>query len=814
MSTPLGNGDGSFQPPVLVTTGQAPVAVAVADIGSQVTLPDGSTVLGPPDGIPDLIVANNGIVGNFSNGPPDIVIVPGLADGQGHFNGFGSPFTLAAATSPLDLKVADVNHDGVPAVVVAEANGIEVIYGKPLTLPPDATPQTARNLGVVVHLVEPTQTLVPGHEDAYYRLTVPTEAARGAGYEILDFSGFFQALGGAGLSMEVTDAAGNLLGSGERFRVAVPQGAVLTLHVFGVVGAGGVRGSGAYTLDIDVLPQVVSVAAQSLLPSAGAAPGGPTTSIVLTLQGDRLDPAAAQNPANYTVTYLGPFGDQVIPLSAGQSVVYDPSSNVDVASGVTYPTAVRQTITLLFDEPLPAGSYRIELAPAIQAASFSADEPALLSAAAGFSGHPVASLVNGVVTEGDDRTVADLVSVSEALGNLAVWQTGTPFLTQLHDDLGALLDAQLTALGDAKTISAAIDSQIVARFDPALGAPDERPVAVLVIWLDPVPVDLVGSDSGRVSYNLQENSFVNTFGHGFVSVAGNMEVVVLPFVPIGVHDYVLSVNGAPAGARGGVEFFGIGGDTVQSLTSALRAGTTTFALSFGEPSPPGTPSTPATPGTPGTPGTPATPRTPATPQDPLSDPSASVAALLSLPGTRSETPVVTSITPLQAPPPPASPSRAGAAAPVGDVASVEGGGGDSAPEPASAGNAAGQPLARLLTDLARLFQKLVAPLQGWFRAFNVGLTTGDNRPAEAPEAGKQTAAVSPGKAEPAPIQTAESAGASPEHPATPAGGSLAAVLCVIGYFARRNVCKRPVPDGRKNRRGTKTERSRRPDNAG
>ncbi|HKI31802.1 MAG TPA: hypothetical protein VKA46_08035 [Gemmataceae bacterium] len=54
--------------------------------------------------------------------------------------------------------------------------------------------------------VEPTQTIVPGQEGAYYSLTVPTEAARAAGNEILDFSGLFQALGGAGLSMEVTES--------------------------------------------------------------------------------------------------------------------------------------------------------------------------------------------------------------------------------------------------------------------------------------------------------------------------------------------------------------------------------------------------------------------------------------------------------------------------------------------------------------------------------------------------------------------------------------------------------------------------------
>ncbi len=57
----LGNGDGTFQNQIAYFTGQNPVAVAVVDFGSQVTLPDGSTKLGPPDGKLDLVVANCGV---------------------------------------------------------------------------------------------------------------------------------------------------------------------------------------------------------------------------------------------------------------------------------------------------------------------------------------------------------------------------------------------------------------------------------------------------------------------------------------------------------------------------------------------------------------------------------------------------------------------------------------------------------------------------------------------------------------------------------------------------------------------------------
>jgi hypothetical protein len=587
----LGNGDGTFQPVQELPPGQTPVAVAVADFGSAVTLPDGSTVLGPPDGHPDLIVADNGLTQPLFNGPPEIVMLPGLVDDQGKFAGFGTPIHLASARGPLDVKVADVNGDGAPDIVVVDADGVEVIYGKPPIIPPNSTPQTARNLGTVVHVLESTQTIVPGHADAYYTLTVPTEAARGAGDEVLDFSGLFQATAGAGLSVEVRDPAGNLLGSGERFRVRAPQGAVLTLHVFGVTAADGSRGAGAYTLDVDVLPQVVAVEAQPLLPGSGPAPGGPTTSLVVTLQGDRLDPATAQDPANYTVTWLGPDGvpgtadDRVIPVAATQGVVYDPSSNVDVASGNVYPTAVRQTVTLLFADPLPPGSYRVELAPTIQAAAFNDQEAGLLSAGAGFTGHPVVSRDGAQVTEGSRRTATDLVFASGALGDLGVFPAGTPFLTQLHDDLGALLDAGLTRLGDAPSIPPVIDSQILDRFAPALGPASQRPVAVLVIWLDPPAIGLVDSTGQRVVYNPQARSYQSTFQQGSVIVAGNVEVLVLPFVPTAAQDYLLTVADVSPLARGGAVYLGRDGGAVTPLTAALRAGTTQFRFSFGPSAP-------------------------------------------------------------------------------------------------------------------------------------------------------------------------------------------------------------------------------------
>src|SRR5207302_645819 len=151
-----------------------------------------------------------------------------------------------------------------------------------------------------------------------------------------------------------------------------------------------------------------------------------TASLVLTFQGDRLDPATAQDPANYRVTWLGPDGlagtadDRVIAIQGGsgtKSAVYDPSTNVNVASGNVYPTAIRQTVTLLFADPLPAGSYQIELSPAIQTAAFNQDERGVVVVRGGLTGHPVVSHSGGPLAEGDRMMAQNLVFAAGALGD-------------------------------------------------------------------------------------------------------------------------------------------------------------------------------------------------------------------------------------------------------------------------------------------------------------------------------------------------------------------------------------------------------------
>ena len=63
-------------------------------------------------------------------------------------------------------------------------------------------------------------------------------------------------------------------------------------------------------------------------------------------------------------------------------------------------------------------------------------------------------------------------------------------------------------------------------------------------------------------------------------MTGNVELLVLPFVAVGVENYQLSVV-PTAAARGGFVYFGPDGDQVESLTASLRRGVDQYNLSFG-----------------------------------------------------------------------------------------------------------------------------------------------------------------------------------------------------------------------------------------
>ncbi len=575
----LGNGNGTFQTPqafnampITPGTNVGVYDVAVADFG-------GPTTPGVPDGVPDLIVTAQATTGT---GPAEVIMLPGLVDANGNYAGFGDPVVLANIGTAGKIAVADLNDDGVPDIVAADKGGVTVIYGQPPAITPNDTPSAARALGSAPHVVLQPQAIVAGFEDAYFTYTVPTEAASGAGDEVIDFSALFQDTQGAGLTAVVTDPHGTILGQGDRFRVVAAQGEVLTIHVFGQSDLGGNLGAGVYTLDIDVLPQVASVEAQPMLP------GGPTDSLVVTFQGDRLDPATAQNPANYEVIYLGTNtsasqGGQVIPVASlgdAQPAIYDPSTNVQVGSGLTYATAVRQTVTLLFAKALPAGNYEVVFSPAIQAAPLNDSEIGQLAEGATLGGHPLVSTGSGIVAPGASVEVNNLVApvAPVKLSNLNVLPKGTPFLSQLTDDLNALLQSAITANGDDPGITEALNDQIFARFAPLFAARGSQAPSIALIWLDPISLDVESPSGSAVSYSLASNAVANGLSQSYVDVGGNVEVVVLANA---TGTFNVNVANVGATARGGAVLLSDLGASELEFTSDLRSDVTSFQLDLG-----------------------------------------------------------------------------------------------------------------------------------------------------------------------------------------------------------------------------------------
>jgi hypothetical protein len=370
------------------------------------------------------------------------------------------------------------------------------------------------------------------------------------------------------------------------------------VHIFGELDDDGVPGVGAYTLIINTLPQIAAVETHTLLTGGSGQPSGPTTSFAIVIQGDRLDVAMAEQPENYVITWLGPDGiegggdDQVIAVGAGlapdsKAVIYDPSRNNLDATGsgqrLVYPTAVRQTVTLLFGQALPPGNYRIEVSEAVGSTPFNLDELTLLSPRSDFGNHPVVSITDGAIKEG--ATSNAWVQPISTSFDTASFERGVPFLAEFHDNSAALLDALLSSEDDAMSATQHIIDLIIARFGPALLDGSGRPItSLLAIFLDPVSANLVDPEGRAFSYDLKaevDSAITNNLRGTFVDVSRNIEVIVIS----NPRDrYRLEVADVPARARGGAVYFGLTGRTVESFTGALRAGTRAFNLVSPDPS--------------------------------------------------------------------------------------------------------------------------------------------------------------------------------------------------------------------------------------
>jgi len=99
----IGNGDGTFRPPVQYAAGVVPQAITVGDING--------------DGRPDLVVANDG----YGNIPGKVGVMLGQGDGT-----FGPMQEYGAGVNPFSIALGDFNGDGSLDVVVTDETQLRV----------------------------------------------------------------------------------------------------------------------------------------------------------------------------------------------------------------------------------------------------------------------------------------------------------------------------------------------------------------------------------------------------------------------------------------------------------------------------------------------------------------------------------------------------------------------------------------------------------------------------------------------------------------------------------------------------------------
>jgi len=109
----LGNGDGTFQPPVL-----SPVAIQHHDLAFSLAVADFNA-----DGRPDLVITND-----EPGGPGAVKIFLGNGDGS-----FQSPIvyrgSAAGVSQPIGLAVGDFNGDGKLDLAISDSGMVSILFG-------------------------------------------------------------------------------------------------------------------------------------------------------------------------------------------------------------------------------------------------------------------------------------------------------------------------------------------------------------------------------------------------------------------------------------------------------------------------------------------------------------------------------------------------------------------------------------------------------------------------------------------------------------------------------------------------------------
>ena len=140
VSTLLGNGNGSFQPPAPSNVGAAPFTIASGDFNG--------------DGNLDVVTANQ----NSSN----ITVLRGNGNGT-----FQSGVNFPAGSGSVAVDVGDLNNDGAPDLVVgnAGANNVEVFYNTGGTRITTSSSPDPSHIQQQVTFMTTVQASIPGSPD-------------------------------------------------------------------------------------------------------------------------------------------------------------------------------------------------------------------------------------------------------------------------------------------------------------------------------------------------------------------------------------------------------------------------------------------------------------------------------------------------------------------------------------------------------------------------------------------------------------------------------------------------------------------------
>jgi Bacterial Ig-like domain (group 3)/FG-GAP-like repeat/Chitobiase/beta-hexosaminidase C-terminal domain/NHL repeat len=394
----LGNGDGTFQTPVGLTSsydGVSPAGIAIADMNG--------------DGIPDLAIVNQGYYTGSSFTSDSLSVLLGNGDGT-----FGNAVDYAIPNGPGAPTIADLRQDGKQDVILNggyTSQETQVLLGNG-----DGTLQTA--VSYQSGALGGTTVIGDFNDDGKLDIAVPVDNENvGIAYiNVLPGNGdgtfgtFYSAAGStSGINGLV---AGDFNGSGLLSFAGSTEDAGAAVNLANLT----------YQAQVDnILVNTQETAQADYVPGVSDAYGSVDSNIV-TL-----------TPAQYSVAFTTP---PPTPLAAGQS----PGTvavTVYVDGAVLTATSVNLTVTVTG----PNGYYQVYTQPSVNGVATFSSLPALTTAGAYVFTAGAASLTltqnaQVAVTVTDSATTATALAITGKFPTLANPGVATPWTISAVDQYG------------------------------------------------------------------------------------------------------------------------------------------------------------------------------------------------------------------------------------------------------------------------------------------------------------------------------------------------------------------------------------------